>query len=240
MVMKETQSDTQKEAQSESSIAALLSRRSVSPKRLIVPGPDLTELDLILQAALRAPDHGNLLPWRVIEFRAGQRDEHADRFEQEKLRRDPLASKSDLARARAHATLAPVLLGFVVSPRPRSKVPVREQWLAAGAALCNLLNAADQLGFGAIILSGERCFDEKLASQLGLAHDEYLAGFISLGSVAQEPPKRRHALPADVWSCWLPRESHESHASQESHESQASAQQARSTDESPPGTSHGD
>ncbi len=98
----------------------------------------------------------------------------------------------------------PVLLGFVVSPRGRGKVPVREQWLAAGAALGNLLNAAHQLGFGAIVLSGDRCFDPVLGGQLGIRASEYLAGFISIGSVAEVPPARRHVLPGEVWSCWLP------------------------------------
>jgi nitroreductase len=92
----------------------------------------------------------------------------------------------------------------VVSPRARSKVPTREQWLAAGAALGNLLNAAHQLGFGAIVLSGERCFDPLLAAQLGVRPDEFLAGFISLGSVVEAPPPRRHPLPAQVWSSWMP------------------------------------
>jgi len=44
---------------------------------------------------------------------------------------------------------------------------MREQWLAAGAAPGNLLNAAHQLGFGAIVLSSERCFDPALHSALG-------------------------------------------------------------------------
>ncbi|MFM9925066.1 nitroreductase family protein [Variovorax sp. H27-G14] len=186
----------------ESAIAPLLERRSVSPKRLHAPGPDAEHIDLILQAALRAPDHGGLHPWRVLEFREGQRAALADRFEQEKRRRDPLASPADLRRAREHATRPPVLLAFVVVPRARSKVPAREQWLAAGAALGNLLNAAHQLGFGAIMLSGERCFDPLLSAELGIKADEFLAGFVSLGSVAEAPPPRNHALPGQVWSAW--------------------------------------
>ncbi len=193
-----------KHARTEASLMPLLARRSVSPKRLQAPGPDLGEIDLIVQAALRAPDHGGLHPWRILEFREEQRLALANCFEEEKRRRDPLASAGDLRRARAHATLAPVLLAFIVSPRARTKVPVREQWLAAGAALGNLLNAAHQLGFGAIVLSGERCFDSVFASRLGLRGEEYLAGFVSLGSVAEAPPAKRHALPGQVWSCWLP------------------------------------
>ncbi|WP_064736110.1 nitroreductase family protein [Azohydromonas australica] len=188
----------------EALLAGLLERRSVSPKRLCAPGPGLDKLDLILQAALRAPDHGALQPWRVIEFRADERDALANCLEQEKLRRDPLASDKDLQRAREHALRPPVLLGFVVMPRERCKVPLREQWLAAGAALGNLLNAAHLLGFGAIMLSGERCFDTVLLRQLRVQPHESLAGFISIGSIAQAAPPARPVLPAQVWSCWIP------------------------------------
>lgn len=188
----------------EDALATLLARRSVSPKRLRHPGPGLAQLELMLQAALRAPDHGALLPWRVIEFRTEQREALGDCFEQEKRRRDPLATADDVRRAREHATRPPMLLGFVVTPHARSKVPVREQWLGAGAALCNLLNAAHQLGFGAIVLSGERCFDLELLKQLGVAPHESLAGFVSLGSIAEPPPAARTVLPAQLWSCWMP------------------------------------
>ena len=181
----------------------LLARRSVSPKRLQAPGPDAADLDRLIQAGLRAPDHGGLHPWRIIEFRSRSRAALAQCFEQEKLRRDPLASSNDLKRARAHATNAPVLLGFVVTPRQLSRVPLREQWLGAGAALGNILNAAHQFGFGAIVLSGERCFDAVLARQLGVAGAEFLAGFISLGSIAEAPPPARQKLSQDVWSCWM-------------------------------------
>ncbi|WP_431275550.1 nitroreductase family protein [Variovorax ureilyticus] len=152
----------------EQRLADLLSRQSISPKRLRAPGPDADELEAIVQAALRAPDHGGLMPWRLIEFRPETRDMLARCFEQEKLRRDPLAGESDLRRAREHAQRAPMLLGFVVCPRRRTRVPMRDQWLAAGAALGNLLAAAHRLGYGAIVLSGERCFDPILAGQLGI------------------------------------------------------------------------
>lgn len=188
----------------EQSLAPLLSRRSVSPKRLSLPAPDLTELDMMIQAALRAPDHGALRPWRIVEFRSTERDALARCFEQEKLRRDPLASAFDLAKAREHATRAPVLLAFVVSPRQRSKVPLREQWLAAGAALANLLNAAHHLGYGASILSGERCFDAPLLRQLGIDAEESLAGFVSIGTIVQAPPAANVPPSAAVWSCWMP------------------------------------
>ncbi len=115
----------------EEPLSRLISRRSVAPRRLAEPGPTPEHLDLILQAALSAPDHGRLHPWRAIEFRRESRDALATLFESEKRRRDPLAGATDLKRAREHATQAPCLLGFVVSLRQRKRVPEREQWLAA-------------------------------------------------------------------------------------------------------------
>ncbi len=183
-------------------LAALSSRRSVSPRRLAAPAPDAATLQAILQAALSGPDHGDLHPWRVLEFPESQRGALADLFEQEKLRRDPLACASDRERAREHALRPPLLLAFIVSLHPRSGVPEREQWLAAGAALGNLLNAAHLLGFGAIVLSGDRCFDADLQRQLGLCATEELVGFISVGTVLREPPQRSARDPHTVWTSW--------------------------------------
>lgn len=185
-------------------LAPLLERRSVSPKRLGPPGPCAEDIRLMVEAALSAPDHGGLRPWRVLAFSAGQREALGELFEQEKLRRDPLASKEDILRAGEHATRSPELLAFIVSPKARTMVPEREQWLAAGAALGNFVNAAHQLGFGCIMLSGERCFDAPLCAALGLQPGEHLAGFISLGSVAEAPPARKPAGPDAVLSQWTP------------------------------------
>jgi len=119
----------------QSLIDDLLERRSVSPKRLCAPGPTDADLHLIVQSGLHAPDHGSLHPWRVVVFGAEHRLALADSFEQEKRRRDPLTSEKDIERAREHATRPPSLLAFVVSPKAKTQVPVREQWLTAGAAL---------------------------------------------------------------------------------------------------------
>ena len=159
----------------------------------------------MLQAALRAPDHGNLRPWRVIEFPSDQREALADLFEQEKVRRDLLASAEDRERAREHALRPPALLGFIAAPVRNATTPTREQWLAAGAALGNLLNAAHALGYGAIVLSGERCFDEVLLQRLGVQAHEALCGFVSIGSIRNAPPALNPKSTDTVRSFWPPK-----------------------------------
>lgn len=183
-------------------LRALLARRSVSPRRLAPPGPSVDEIEAAVAAGLRAPDHGSLVPWRVVVVEAGQRAALGRLFAEEKLRRDPLASADDLARASAHATGVPTLLAFVVSPRAGATVPVHEQWLAAGAALMNVLNAFDALGFGAIVLSGERCGDVALAAQLGANAAEVLAAFVSVGSRVEAPSPVTPKPVGRVLSVW--------------------------------------
>ena len=183
---------------------ALLSRRSVSPRRQAWPGPSAAQLQQMVQAALRAPDHGRKLPWRFIEFDDARRAELAQLFEDEKRRRTANASAQDIERAWAHATQTPAMLAFVVRPQPDAAVPEHEQWLSAGAALGNLLLAAHAMGFGAIVLSGDRCKDEILRNALGVARGETLAGFVSIGTAASPVPP---ASPVDigrVLSTWAP------------------------------------
>lgn len=187
-------------------ISSLLTRRSVSPKRLCSPAPNREQLELMVDAALRAPDHAGLLPWRLIEFPRASRERLADLFEQEKRRRDPVASDEDVRRAREHAMNPPLVLAFVVRVERHVLVPLHEQWLSAGAALGNLLVAAHALGFGAIMLSGERCRDEILCAALGMRESEVLAGFVSMGVAAKTPPCAPRPSRDRVLSSWLPAE----------------------------------
>jgi nitroreductase len=182
----------------------LSARRSVAPRKLALPGPNEGELDRMLKAALSGPDHGGLRPWRFIDFPTATRPSLADLFVAEKRRRDPLASELDLQRAREHALVPPALLAFVVSPVPRSPVPIREQWLAAGAALGNFLNAAHLLGYGAMVLSGERCDDVPLQRALGLRLDEQLAGFVSIGTVTRPAREDERPEPRSKRTTWEP------------------------------------
>jgi nitroreductase len=193
------------EATAENFLALVYSRQSIAPKRLIRPGPSREELEAIVRAAGSAPDHGALHPFRVIHVADDSRHRLAEIFVAAKLRRLPDASTIMLDREREKALNAPTLL--VACARLRkdvADVPVSEQLIAVGAALQNLLLAAHALGFGAIVLSGEKTHDSLVREAFGLGADEMLVGFISIGRIdasSQRPPKRRRAV-ADYLSTW--------------------------------------
>ncbi|MDP1007371.1 nitroreductase family protein, partial [Klebsiella pneumoniae] len=58
----------------------LLSRFSVGPKYLVEPGPTDEQLALMAAAALRAPDHAELVPYRFKLVRGTAREALATLF----------------------------------------------------------------------------------------------------------------------------------------------------------------
>eukprot|EP01030_Chromulinospumella_sphaerica_P029931 gene29931-30415_t len=62
-----------------SSILTLLeTRKSASAKAMAAPGPTPAQLDQILRAAVRVPDHGKLTPWRFILWEGDARARFGD------------------------------------------------------------------------------------------------------------------------------------------------------------------
>ena len=182
----------------DSVIEAIMTRHSVSPKRLIEPGPDKAQLLDMINAAAAAPDHGKLRPWRFIEFPAKSRGDLGQVFEDALLERLPKADPEAKSRAREKASRAPLLLGLVMRLNRTAEVPhLDDQIASGGAALQNLLLAAHAMGFGARALSGQAVRTAAFRSALGLADDETFLCFIAIGT-AQSAPRQNERPDAEM------------------------------------------
>jgi len=158
-----------------------LQRRNSSP-RLIDPAPSAAELEQIFRAALRAPDHAWLRPWRFITI-AGQRREDFGLVLERCLRqRNPKADEGALAKARNAPLRAPLLVVVVASLTDHPKVPAIEQRLSAGCAAQALLLAAEASGYSGIWRTGDAAFDRNVMAALGLQENEEIIGMIYLGT----------------------------------------------------------
>lgn len=168
-------------------LKVLLSRRSAWP--LVDPAPPEDVLNLAFDAALCAPDHGNLRPWRFVVIRGAARTQLGEIFAQAALRRDPLANAE---RFRAKATAAPVLIALGMRIVHGHKVPEIEQTMAVAAAAMNILNALHILGYGGFWASGKNSYDADVRRALGFHPDDQLAGFVYAGTTksAAKPSDR--------------------------------------------------
>lgn len=66
-------------------IDALLTRRSVTAKDMIAPGPNRDQLDVILKAGHRVPDHGKIGPWRFVVFEGDARARFGDALDRKSV-----------------------------------------------------------------------------------------------------------------------------------------------------------
>jgi len=166
----------------------LLSRRSIPAQCLTGPGPSEAQLATALDAALRAPDHGRMQPWRFHLIRGAARAPFADLLVAAARARDPATPQVQLDKLHSRPLHVPLVIACGARLRDNPKVPEIEQLLAAGAAVMNLLNAFHAQGFGAVWLTGPSAYDPRLTQALGGGADERLLGFLYVGTVGAVVP----------------------------------------------------
>lgn len=171
---------------------ALLNR--VSVPRLQAPAPTAEQRERLFAAALRAPDHAQLRPWRFLTVEGAARERLGELFAQAVAAEHPSARPEALAKARAMPLRAPLLVVVIASPRAHPKIPREEQLLSAGCAAHAILLAAHAQGVGAIWRTGDLAYHAQVKAGLGLEENEGIVGFLYLGAPAGEP---RRPLPLD-------------------------------------------
>ena len=183
------------------------SRRNVSPRRLIEPGPSAEQLQDILGAAAAAPDHGQLLPWRFVVVPIAQRERLADVFGLALQDRDPSATAEQVESAREKAHRAPFLMLAIarladhpVPPGAASgrgsehplaidvEVNDAERLVSLGCAIQNVLLSAHAAGFGTGVTSGQALASARLRALFNLQEREQAVCCINIGSVAKNKP----------------------------------------------------
>ena len=178
-------------------LPSILTRHSVGPKHLGEPAPDDAALELAARAAMRAPDHGKLVPFRFAVVRGAARDRLADLFEDYGRRRGK--SADDIAAERDRAARPPLVVAVVVHiDAANPDVPPHEQWACAGGAVANFLDALHSMGYAGKMLSGARAADPVIAAAF-CGPGEALLGWLALGTAARPPTARG----ADDWGSVL-------------------------------------
>lgn len=160
----------------------LLTRRSTPCVGLAAPGPNEAEMQDILTAASRVPDHKKLVPWRFIRF-----DEEACKAMGALLAErwkvlNPDANERRLEMERERFLRTPEVVAIVASPVAHESVPKIEQLLCVGAVCMNFVHAAYGAGYSAQWLTEWYAFDEVVLETLGLREGEEIAGFMYIGT----------------------------------------------------------
>ncbi len=182
-------------------LSLLLSRRSVSAYLLCDPGPTKEELQTILTAAIRVPDHGKLTPWRIKlvsgEGRKAFSKALIEAYKAETT--DPKDNKIEKMQVMANAPLTCIIHSKLV---PGSNKPISEQLLSCGALCQNLIIAANALGYSTNWLTGHCAFSPHFKNAINIDEAEQIIGFIVIGTKLIIPQERPRPNLDEIVSTW--------------------------------------
>ena len=175
-------------------------RRSVMAKKMSSDPIKEEDLNSILQAGIRVPDHGALNPWKlkVIQGDALKKiDEEIILSEFIKNKPESGKSAQDIESRRLQR--AGVVIVVLSTPVDHPSIPLWEMQLSSGAVCMNLLSSAQSKGYAAQWLTEWYSYNEKMLTTLGgtIGKDK-IAGFIYIGHKKEEPLERKRPDPKNI------------------------------------------
>lgn len=173
-------------SRNEALLQAITKRQSTHPRLVTAPAPSEADLDAIFRAAMAAPDHNALRPWRFLVIEGDGLQKLGALFAEAHRQRDPGSTEEQLQTSASKALRAPMVIAVYAHLRDEPKVPHDEQLLACGCAMQQMLLASEALGYGATILSGLNMHSDAVHDGLGLASNEKLVGLFYIGTPRSE------------------------------------------------------
>lgn len=179
-------------------LETILQRSSAT--KLAEPAPDRAQLETLLRAAARAPDHGRLAPWRFVVLQGEARTRLGDAMAELTRQKTPEVGAEVLDGERRKALRAPVIVAVAAAARPHPKIPEVEQVAAVAAGIENMILAAHALGFGTMWKTGGAAYSPIVKRALGLDESDQILGFVYLGTAVTRAPVRTAEIePVTRW-----------------------------------------
>ncbi|WP_144395552.1 nitroreductase family protein [Pleionea sediminis] len=179
-------------------IELLLNRGSFG--KLEEPAPSNEELQIIQRAALRAPDHKGLRPWKFFVYQGNDSlKQLGELFLQAKLKSEPDLPQAKQEKALAMPFRAPMIIIACVEYQEHEKVPKIEQAISCGCAVHGMLFALQAQGFAGYWRTGDLAFNPFLKELLGLKPSDEIVGFLYAGTPKVSITKPDQVVPEDYF-----------------------------------------
>jgi len=149
-------------------------------------------IEKLLSAAVQAPNHYKVRPWRFVVLTGDGLKKLGDVFAASFAERHPDSPAEALEKTRALPFRAPLVIAVGVDKPSEPKVSEIENIVAVSAACQNLLLAAQAEGLAVKWRTGEWADDVKVKEFLGFAPDQHLIAFLYVGypdSVTEHQPR---------------------------------------------------
>ena len=177
-----------------------LKRRSDLAKKMRNHPIKEDDLQTIINAGIRVPDHGALNPWKIKIIK----DDKLKVIDEEVIltefkKENPEASIESIEIESKRLQRASVVLAVISTPVEHPKIPNWEMVLSSGAVCMNILSCAQSLGYAAQWLTEWYAYNAKMLEYLGgRSGIDRISGFIYIGHKVEEPKERRRPEPQKV------------------------------------------
>ena len=177
-----------------------LKRRSVLARKMSPQPIKEDDLNQIIQAGIRVPDHGALNPWKLVIIQ-GEKLAIVDKeiILSEYIKKNPNSDKNFQEIESKKLQRAGAVIAVLSTPVDHPSIPLWEMHLSSGAVCMNLLSCAQSLGYAAQWLTEWYSYNDKMLTYLGgRVGIDKISGFIYIGHKIEEPKERKRPNPADV------------------------------------------
>ena len=158
------------------------------------------DVETILSAGIRVPDHGALNPWKLIAIQGDTLAKIDKEIILPEFKKTNINQDQDFIDAQTKRfQRAGLVVAVLSTPVKHSSIPKWEMHLSAGAVCMNLLACAQALGYAAQWLTEWYSYNDKMLTHLGgNINTDKIAGFIYIGYKIKEPLERKRPIPKNV------------------------------------------
>lgn len=157
-------------------------------------------LEKLLSAAVQAPNHHKVRPWRFVVVSGDSRKKYGEVLATALRKRKTDSTEEALKVEREKPLRYPATIVVGVDKPSDPKVSELENVIAVAAAVENLLLAAHALGLMGVWRTGKTAEDPEVKKFFGFAPDQHLIGFIHIGYPEKlEPVSRPSFEDRAVW-----------------------------------------
>ena len=183
-------------------LEAIRSRRSI--KQFVERPVARDEIERMIEAAVRAPNHRLTQPWRFYVLGPDARRAYGAALGARKAKRveDPDAARQVVEKVvRSHEALPAMLaVSLVQDENPEVR---EEDYAATFMAIQNLALAAVAAGLGTHLKTGAVMDDPRARAAVGVPEGERIVAIVEVGEPAAMPEEKART-PASDLTTWVP------------------------------------
>jgi nitroreductase len=153
----------------------------VSCPKVTAVAPSQMQIDRLLRAAVSAPDHGKLRPWRFLVLQGDDRARLGEMFVAAAKQNTPDLNESACDKLRTKPLRAPVVIVVVAEVVEQHRIPVIEQVMSTVCAVEHMMLAGFAMGLGMMWRTGELAHDAFVKKSLGFAAKDEIVAFLYVG-----------------------------------------------------------